>query len=93
LPEFSQCRLVDVDDAHRRIFMVGARLQALVAVEGKITQPDQLTGIDRAQQQGVDQHQQRDDPGRSPVVVAQEPSHAHSLPRPSGKLTLRTECA
>jgi hypothetical protein len=53
------------------------RLQALEAVEGEIAQAAQFGGIERAQQQGVYQHQQGHDPRRAHMAPAKQPSHAH----------------
>jgi hypothetical protein len=82
LPEFGQGSLVDVDDMDRRGGIVGPGLDALEAVEGDVAQARQADGIEGAQQQRVHQHEQGNDPRRTDIVAAEQPTHAHSIPAP-----------
>ena len=78
LAVFGERVLVDIDDAHRHVGIVGARLQPLIAVEGEVAQARQFGRIDGAQQQRVDQHEDGDDPRRAHIASAKQPTHAHS---------------
>ena len=91
LTELGQGGLVDVDDADRRGGMIGPRLDALEAVEGDVAQAAQFGGIQGAQQQRVQQYEQGDNPRRTHIVAAEQPTHAHSTFAPPANITLRKD--